>query len=98
MQWGRALNADITILHAIEHDEHVSHHHDGDGAIHYDNSDASAEHSGDHPGSPQPAALILSFDAAMAPQRVMETAADLCSFLPGLTPHCPYRPPAAALG
>ena len=61
MQGGLPLAAGApTLLHEIEHDQGVQHHHDEDGSVHYDDSDKSLDHAQEHSCSAQPAGFALS--------------------------------------
>lgn len=47
------------IAHEVEHLQAVSHHHDDDGSVHYDDSGESTAHSADHSASHSPHAGSL---------------------------------------
>jgi hypothetical protein len=99
MQWGTLLAGDGTlIVHELEHDEHVQHHHDDDGSIHYDDSDESAQHLLDHPASPQPVHLVLPVMPGAPDQLVSTIAIDVTSYIPDPLLDRPHRPPALTLG
>ena len=100
MQWGAAFHSVEagSLAHEVLHDEHVSHHHDEDGSVHFDASEESSSHVQDHSCTLQLAALFTP-DQACAPRRLVETIT-----IPSATPisdpmlELPHRPPAPALG
>lgn len=98
MQWGPLLAEGNTIAHELAHDEHVQHHHEDDGSIHYDDSDESADHLLDHPASAQPV-HILALLIPAAPEQLVSTVQ---RFAPSYVPYpyldSPHRPPALTLG
>lgn len=98
LQWEHVLAGETTLAHEIEHDEHVPHHHDDDGAIHYGDSDESARHAQDHPGSPQPAAIPLTVQAGTAAELVSLVRPHGPAPMPDPLLGCPHRPPSASLG
>lgn len=99
MQWGMLLSGGTTtIAHQIEHDEHVVHHHEEDGSIHYDDSGESADHMLDHPASPQPVHIAVPVIPGAPERLVSGIVADAASRIPDPLLDCPHRPPAPALG
>ena len=99
MQWGTLLaGSATTIMHEVEHDEHVQHHHEEDGSIHYDDSDESAQHLLDHPASSQPVHSAMPLMPGAPDQLVSTVALDAVSYIPDPLLDCPHRPPALALG
>lgn len=48
--WLSAENV-FDIAHEVEHLQAISHHHDDDGSVHYDESSESTAHSADHAAS-----------------------------------------------
>ena len=57
VQTGAMQEHAYSIAHELDHANGVSHHHDADGTIHYDQSDESVQHASEHPASSQVAAL-----------------------------------------
>lgn len=99
MQWGQAIQAEeITLAHEMLHDEHVSHHHEADGTLHFDSSDESIQHVQDHSCSAQPVGLFLPA-LAPAPLQLVEriTVGDAVFYADAML-ELPHRPPAFALG
>jgi len=99
-QWEHASVQDgLSLRHWVDHDEHVEHHHDDDGTIHYDHSDESAEHLRDHAGTTQPAAMVLAAPLVARTLPWMTLAPpEAATFLPDPIPDCPHRPPSTAPG
>jgi len=98
LQWEHVLVGDTTLAHEVEHDEHVQHHHDDDGTVHYDQSDESAKHVQDHTCTPQPAALPLPPLTMLPPQLISIVRPDGPAPMPDPLLDCPHRPPSASLG
>ncbi|WEF32961.1 hypothetical protein [Pseudoduganella chitinolytica] len=98
LQWEHVLAGDITLAHEVEHDEHVQHHHDADGTVHYDNSEDSAHHVQDHSCTPQPAAMPLPLPALVVPEPVGFLRPAGTAAPPDPLLDCPHRPPSRALG
>lgn len=98
MQWGQAIGENgSTVAHEFLHDEHVSHHHEDDGSIHFDNSEESTQHIQDHCSS-LPGGLFVPC-LATAPLRLVTTATiHLVAYIPDPMLELPHRPPANALG
>lgn len=89
---------DVGFAHELLHDEHVSHHHEDDGSIHFDASEESVQHVQDHSCSPQPAGLFVP-ELVTAPVQLVETiSATEVNFIPDPMLEHPHRPPAFALG
>ncbi|NML63450.1 hypothetical protein HHL21_20620 [Massilia sp. RP-1-19] len=86
------------MAHQIEHDNHVQHHHDGDGSVHYDDSDESAQHAQDHTCSPQPADLSVPKLPSAPEQLVSVLKAEFSRFIPDPYLDDPLRPPSPAPG
>lgn len=100
MQWGAAMHLEdpVAFAHEILHDEHVSHHHEDDGSIHFDTSDESAQHVQDHSCSPQPGGLYVP-EAPRAPNQLVEVIEiKPVTEIPDPMLELPHRPPASALG
>jgi hypothetical protein len=99
MQWGRMLSGEATSLsHEAAHDAQVQHHHDDDGAVHYDDSDESAQHLQDHAVSPYSAVLAMP-QLATAPQPLISIVRpEFSAFIPDPALDSPLRPPAPTLG
>ncbi|KRB92357.1 hypothetical protein ASE26_05070 [Duganella sp. Root198D2] len=89
---------DRSFAHGVLHDEHVSHHHEADGSIHFDASDESVQHVQDHSCSPQPTGLLLPAVAAAPDQLVEIVSARVIAYIPDPMLELPHRPPALALG
>ena len=98
LQWEHVIAGDTTLVHEIEHDEHVQHHHGDDGSVHYDNSDESAKHVQDHTCSPQPAAIQLPSQAVLPAQLISILRPDGPAAMPDPLLDCPHRPPSSTLG
>lgn len=88
----------VSLVHTLDHDEGVSHHHEADGSVHYDQSDASTEHTQEHSCAAQPAGCGL-------PRSTLffgKATAQLGSYVPVVVPEPvlegPHRPPAFPLG
>lgn len=101
MQGGALLlgsAGEISIVHELEHDERVEHHHDDNGSVHYDDSDESAQHIQDHSSSPQPA-YLTGPNLPLAPMQLACAAQDaVVHFIPTPFLDSPLRPPAPSLG
>lgn len=88
-----------TLVHELEHDEGVSHHHhEDDGSIHYDESDASLDHAQEHSSPSQPAGFGLPRLSFPPEQAVSEPASYVARAVPEPFLDGPHRPPAFALG
>ncbi len=89
---------EFSVAHESAHEDGTEHHHDADGAVHYDHSDESARHIHDHSSSPQLAFLAAPL-AALAPQPANRATEDaMARFIPDPFLDSPLRPPADALG
>ncbi|WP_175016911.1 hypothetical protein [Massilia sp. YMA4] len=97
-QWEHVLAGETTLAHEIAHDEHVQHHHEDDGSIHYDDSDESAQHVQDHTCAGQPAAFAVPLQACTPAQLVSIVHPDGLALTPDPLLDCPHRPPASSLG
>jgi hypothetical protein len=90
--WG-ALGHGFDIQHEIEHEQGVSHHHDQDGSVHYNDADESAQHAVDHVCShPVPGLLSATMqlpDMAQVRTITMSSRADMLDHIP----ERPQRPP-----
>lgn len=86
------------LVHEIEHDEGIAHHHEDDGTVHYDESEESLAHVQDHSTPPQPAGFGLP-QLSVPPERLVSRLGPYVAravpepFLDG-----PHRPPAFSLG
>jgi len=99
MQWGQAMQAgDESLMHEVLHEERVSHHHEDDGTVHFDNSDESSQHIQDHSCSPQPAGLYFPVLLPAPTELIQLVSVDLVEFIPEPALRLPHRPPALALG
>jgi hypothetical protein len=99
MQWSSAIQVeDVSFAHEILHEEHVSHHHEDDGSIHFDASEESVQHVQDHFCSPQPGGFFVP-ELVTAPARLVETLSVAeVTFIPDPMLEQPLRPPASTLG
>ncbi len=86
------------LRHVLDHAEDRHHHHEGDGSIHYDESDESVEHTCE--GSPAPQQSLLNPAPALVCQLVISRAdsPDLAAYLPLPYLEVPQRPPSFAPG
>lgn len=99
MQWGMLLTGEnTTIMHEVEHDEHIQHHHEDDGTIHYDDSGESDDHMLDHPATPHPLHLAIPAFPGAPVQLVSRVLIDADTCIPDPLLDCPHKPPAFALG
>lgn len=86
------------LAHALAHDEGIHHHHEEDGSVHYDESDASLDHAQEHSSSCQPAGCGFP-RLTIAPERAASaTGAYLVQAVPEPFLDGPHRPPAFAPG
>jgi hypothetical protein len=99
MQRNQAIQTgDLSFVHEVLHDEHISHHHEDDGSVHFDSSDESVQHVQDHSCSPPPGGLFVP-ELAPAPNELVETVSiHLVTFIPDPMLEMPHRPPATTLG
>jgi hypothetical protein len=89
---------DSSLSHEIDHQQRVEHHHDDDGTVHYDSSEASAEHiQHDCAG---PCQFLIPDDAPAAQPKRMQGEAPLArpSHLSNPDLEDPERPPVPAPG
>jgi hypothetical protein len=97
---GGALNLEnaYNIDHELEHLERVSHHHDDDGSVHYDQSDESVQHISEHSACQHACALpstgVQPFMVMLMATVPVESASDI----PDLFLERPQRPPSLSLG
>jgi hypothetical protein len=87
---GHAFN----LAHELEHIEGVSHHHDADNTVHYDDSSDSTQHSLEYSATSHQAPALPSF--AMPPGVVtMQSVGhqEIRNFIPDPIPDRPQRPP-----
>lgn len=82
------------VAHELEHQEGISHHHDDDGSIHYDDSGESAKHFAEHSASGQQAATL----PALSPPHVTLILLTIVpiefgQYIPDPIPERPQRPP-----
>ena len=74
------------------------HHHDGHGSVHYDESDESVAHAGEHAGVVQFSLLNRShLDVKVALSSLLDFR-EPASYVPDSFPDDPQRPPAFAPG
>lgn len=82
---------------SLAHEEHILHHHEDDGSVHYDTSDESLAHAQDH-SCAQPVGLHL-LSLSFPPE---EQAYALASFIAAPVPEPfldgPRKPPRHAPG
>jgi hypothetical protein len=103
LQWEPAFAADsvtVSLAHALEHAEHVEHHHEADGSIHYDDSEESAQHMHmhDHLCGAQ-FCMVDGVPQLTPPSQVgREAWAEPAFHVPNPFLDNPQRPPALALG
>lgn len=85
-------------LHALGNDTRLHHHHQDDGSVHYDDSDASLDHAQDHSSCAQPAVFPIA--RLMLPSA--PPASLLARYVTRVVPEPflegPHRPPACAPG
>jgi hypothetical protein len=99
MQVGSVTPGTIyNLAHELEHSEGVSHHHEDDGSVHYDDSVESESHLADcsighHYQPGLPASLVF----ALPDDRPVALAEDGPAFIPDPVPQRPQRPPSASL-
>ena len=88
-----------SLMHELEHAEGVyHHHHDGDGSVHYNQSDESVEHVQDHSCSPHPAGFSLPALIVPPEQQVSKLAPFVADAVPEPFLDGPRKPPRLALG
>lgn len=85
--------------HQLEHEQGVQHHHhEDDGSVHYDESDASRDHAQEHSSTSQPAGF--GFPHPVAPPE--KFASEVGTYVVGPVPEPfldgPHRPPATTPG
>lgn len=99
LQGGAVMfGSNVSMEHEIAHDGHVPHHHDGDGSLHYDDSEESSEHVQDHSSCTQPADLSVPKLPVAPEQLVSLVKTEFSRFIPDPYLDGPLRPPAPALG
>jgi len=81
------------IAHELDHAEGASHHHDGHGAPHYDDSGESAQHFAEHSASSACIALPSDAISILPPERFKVARSDFGTYLPDHIPERPQRPP-----
>jgi hypothetical protein len=87
-----------TLAHVLEQGERIQHHHDDDGSVHYDNSEASREHSQDHSSCAQVATCSFPRPVTPPEQPTGEVAGALARPAPDPFLDGPRKPPRHALG
>lgn len=82
------------IAHEVEHLKGVSHHHDDDGSIHFDDSGESSQHIAEHSASCHQVAALSSF-TGLQTNFVFSIVAlpESGSYLPDPILKLPQRPP-----
>jgi hypothetical protein len=86
------------LLHELEHDHGIEHHHDEDGSVHYDDSDESKEHVQHHCASPCHFLLTGMTSPVVNPGGQGEAPRSAQSFVPDPDLEDPERPPVFAPG
>lgn len=86
------------LVHELEHDKGIHHHHEGDGSIHYDESDESIDHAHEHSSSSQPVGFGFPRLVLPAEQPVSELGPYIAQTVPEPFLDGPHRPPALSLG
>lgn len=87
-------NHTFDIKHQVEHQERVSHHHDTDESVQYDDSDESFQHVFDHANCQQAASLPPTSISAPLLNLSELVATHTNSDVPDGFSDCPQRPPA----
>lgn len=98
---GGLPHADATssLMHGLEHAEGVyHHHHQGEGSVHYDQSDESVEHVQDHSCSPHPAGFSLPALIVPPEQQVSKLAPFVADAVPEPFLDGPRKPPRLTPG
>lgn len=86
------------LMHEIDHEQGIGHHHDDDGSVHYDDSDESAEHV-QHDCAGPCQCLLPDTSKLAAPQGMPgESPLPFTSFIPDPDLEDPTRPPVQAPG
>ena len=88
----------VSLVHTLDHDEGVSHHHDDDGSVHYDESDASLEHTQEHSCATQPAGCGLPRSTLFFGKATAQRGFYVAVLVPDPVLEGPLRPPAFPLG
>lgn len=87
-----------SLVHALEHQEGVQHHHEADGSVHYDDSEESLDHAQEHSSPMQPVGFGVLRLAIPPEQAGSEPGSYLAQAVPEPFLDGPHRPPASALG
>lgn len=94
--WHSSGKAAFSIAHEIDHLTGASHHHDDEhGGIHYDDSQASAEHLTDHATVHGCAAIPPSAVPLAAVRAIRTTDIQPQHYLPDPDPRRLQRPPSS---
>ncbi|GIZ53294.1 hypothetical protein [Noviherbaspirillum aridicola] len=96
--WYWSGKAAYSIAHEIDHLIGAAHHHDdhhGSGAVHYDDSEASAEHLSDHAAAHGCAAIPPSVTPLIAARATRTTEIQPQHYIPDPFPQRLQRPPAS---
>lgn len=87
-----------SLAHEMEHAEGISHHHEEDGTVHYDDSVESklhlAESSSVHWPPGLPTIVVLALPLILSCKALEDPPA----FFPDRVPEQPQRPPSSSLG
>lgn len=86
------------VSHALAHDQSQLHHHDDDGTVHYDESEASLEHAADQSSPVQFSLINPGVIAFMLPAASLADYPDPVSYIPDPCLDDPQRPPSFAPG
>lgn len=93
--WISSGKAAFSIAHEMDHLTGTSHHHDDEhGGIHYDDSQASAEHLSDHSSAHGCAAIPPSAVLLLAARAARTTETQPQHYLPDPYPQRLQRPPS----
>ena len=87
-----------SLVHELEHEEGIHHHHEDDGSVHYDESDESLDHAQEHSSPSQPVSFGVVRLAIPPEQAVSEPGPYVAQEVPEPFLDGPHRPPAFALG
>jgi hypothetical protein len=87
-----------TLVHEIEHEKGIHHHHEDDGSVHYDESDESLDHAQEHSSPSQPVGFDLPRLAFPSEHPAVERGPYIAQAVPEPFLDGPHRPPAFSLG
>lgn len=93
---GVTVKVSQEIAHEIAHVNGESHHHDDNGALHFDKSTESSQHLAEHGAGNAPVAGLPSTHMPPVSFRRLTLAISPFEFIvPEGLPECPQRPPCA---